>query len=165
MSVFDRVRRKGESQSKLETRYARLAKERERLQMEREVKAVERENWKLRHPRYVKTKETGERAGGRAIRFAGEVVKEGARSFGKTQRTLRTRRIRRPSGGGGFAGRMETPLGGTSLSESIARNDWSGGKTIMNTDFYGSGEQKDFFGNQQKELINSNGKKKNQQFF
>lgn len=159
-------KKKRESRGELESEYAKLAKEKERLELKKELREREREIRKLKHPHLEETGRTAKRAGGRILGFAGGLAKESVRSYSKTKHTLRTKRIR------GQPPRLRSrsfaqPTGDDiSLSGSIARADWSGGKNVMNTEFFGSDmghQEKDFFGTPKKEnLINQ--KKKNNYF-
>jgi len=164
MSIWKK-KKKRESYSALETEYAKLAKEKERLELKKEVKEREREISRLKHPTQTSAISRIKKAGSRTIGFAGELAHEGARSYGKIKTTLRRkgRTIRQMPRQRSF----QAPDGGDiSLSGAIARADWHGGRNVMNTQFFGSDTEqpdKDFFGQRKMDILVNN-KKKNKYF-
>ncbi len=171
MKWYKKKREKRESKGELESEYAKLAKERERLQLKQELKERQREISRLKHPYQEETRKGAKRVGGRLLRFAGGLAKEGVRSYGKTKTTLKRRRIsvRRTMPRRTFTAPEGQDI---SLSSAIARSDWAGGGNVMSTDFFGSElekSQKDFFGEKKidelvtprsNDLISSGSKKK-----
>lgn len=155
-------KKKRESIGEMESEYAKMGKEKERLLMKKELRESEREISRLKHPQQEEFRKGAKRAGSRIVRFAGGLAREGARSYGKTKRTLRTKRskIQRMQPKRSF---VQPDGGDISLSGAIARADWSGGSNIMNTQFFGSDmnhEEKDFFGSKQMENLTGSNKKK-----
>lgn len=152
MSIF---RKRKKSRGALETEYGRLGKEKEKLDQEREniiLKAELRKQRKevdrLKHPHQEEARRTAKRAGGRLLGFMGDLAREGSRSFAKTSRHMkRGRKVRVPRT---TQRSFSTPTGSDiSLSGAIAREDWSGEKNVMSTDFFGNEyekQEKDFFG-------------------
>ena len=164
MSWLKKKKKKRESRGELESEYAKLAKERERLQLKSELEERKREISRLKHPEAEKIRVGAKRTGGRIAKFTGEIIKEGARSYAKTRETLRRRRtrVRRITPKRSFV----SPDGqDISLSQSIARADWDAGQNIMTREFFGSEmrQDKDFFGEKKADLIGS--KKKKQNYF
>lgn len=164
MSFFNKER---ESTGALESKYAKLEKEKERLELRREVRAREKEIKRLSHPYQEEARGIAKGTGRRIAEFTGKIIKEDAiPSFRKTSRTLqRSRgRVRQPSGRRSFGQPQGTD---TSLSSGIASNTWAGEATVMDRDFFGSSQQKDLLGLQGgKDLLGSNPeKKKNQRYY
>jgi hypothetical protein len=165
MSFFNKER---ESTGALESKYAKLEKERERLQLRAEVRSREKEIKRLSHPYQEEARGVAKGTGKRIVGFAGKLIKEEAiPSFRKTSKTLKRSRgpVRQSSGRRSFVAPQGTDI---SLSGSIARDDWHGeGRTVMDRDFFGSSQQKDLLGLQSgKELIGGNSdKKKNQRYY
>lgn len=129
-------------------------------------------------------------AAGEVLGFGGQLAIQGAKSYGQTRSKLsRTRRrpratvrLRTYPVAAGF----ESPFGGSgvSLSGTIAHGDWSGGKNVMTTDFFGhpyEKEEKNYLGRAEEKAWNMDifgqsnqgnvdfygetKKKKNQKFF
>ncbi len=149
-----------------------IEQQKERLLKERELLLQKKEIFDLEHPKLRSTIGKGKRATSRLVTFAGEIAKEGIRAT----RSRRTKKGRRPS--------MAVPRSSQSfstdisLTKAIAMNDWSGGGSIMDRDFFGtdtgernllgdrdpevnigSGFQRDFFGDKKDlDLIGSTGK-------
>lgn len=166
MSFFNKER---ESTGALESKYAKLEKEKERLELRSQVRAREKEIKRLSHPYREESRERAKVTGGRIARFTGSLIKEGATSFAKTNRTLkRTGRSMRVRQSQPRRRSFGQPQGtDTSLSSGIASNTWAGEATVMDRDFFGSSQQKDLLGLQSgKDLIGSNPeKKKNQRYY
>jgi len=165
---------KKESQSELESKYAKLAKEQERLEIkqallerQKALRERQKEIKKLAHPYQEKIRQTTKTAGGRILGFTGRLIREGKASYDKTNRTMRRmgRQIRirqQPSMRKSFVAPQGNDI---SLSASIARNDWHT-KNIMDIDFFGNEQQKDLLGvRENKELIGGNTLKKEKKYY
>lgn len=168
MSIFSKRKRKdGIGMSEYSSTYAKLSKEKEELMRKKELREMEKENRRLKHPRQEGIRKGSKRAGGRLLAFTGGLAREATRSAAKTTLTMRRRKIKGPGvrarGSPSFTAPSGTDI---SLSGAIASEDWDGGKNVMNTDFFGSEykEQKDFFGTRDMEETNliGNKNKKNQ---
>ena len=164
MSVFDRFKRKRKSKSQLETRYGKLQKEKEELELEKEVKEKEREISRLKHPYRERMSKGTTRTGERISKFGGRFIKEGQRGYRELDYQMRRRR-RYPSNirlRSSFVSPDGTDI---SMSEGIARNEWSGERNIMNTDFFGNQQTKDLLGEGKQIGLIGNKEKKNTRYF
>ena len=95
-SFLKRVQKKKAIQKKSDT-VDKLKSEIEELKQQQKLRSLKREKHSLKHPYQKETVKSGKRASGRAGRFAGELVKASAKSYG----TIRSRAERsrgRPSG-------------------------------------------------------------------
>jgi len=166
MSIFDRFKKREESINSLQSKYSKTGKAIERQELQNALKEREKELSRLKHPQQQEAKKSITKAGSRIVDFAGGLAKEGARSYAKTSRTLKTKRLRALKSQPRRS--FVAPTGDDiSLSSSIARADWSGERNIMNTDFFGSGEMKDLMGEKEKKDINliSNTKKNEKKYY
>lgn len=167
MSFFKREK---ESPGALESKYAKLEKERERLQLRSEVRAREKEIKRLSHPHQEESIGIAKGTGGRISRFTAKIIKkEVIPSAKKTNNTFKTTgrsliRVKREQPG---RRSFMAPTGqDSSLSGAIARNDWHGeGRNLMDREFFGSTqvpqEKQDILGPRlDRELVSSNDSEK-----
>ena len=151
MSILSKFSKK-ESKASMESKYSKLAKEREHLIMKKELRDKKREISKLKHPYKEEVLKGASRAGGRIAAFGGELAKESVRGLNTFSRKARTRSRRIRSNVRATSPRRTfTSPNGTdiSLSQGIAYNDWHGDKNIMNTEFFGERDNRNYLGRQE----------------
>ena len=172
MSVFSDIKDSYENRS-AKRREKQLAKiEKQRLR-ERNKQTYQIEKYKLAHAkqttrdrkyealsekygRTFKAGKTIKSAGKEALGFAGSLAKEGSRSYGHMKsRMAKNRRIRQPTVRLRDNKSFVAPDGiDISLSGAIAHSDWTGGKNMMNTEFFGERDNRDFLGNMKEKQWN-----------
>jgi len=209
MSVFGNIKESFESRTstrrvkklkKLEKERTREEKKQSLVERKLEITGLKKETRERKNEamakKYGRTWDAGgtaKRAGIKTAKFVGELAHEGAKSYGTLRSTMEKKgrrgraTVRATSTNRSFV----APDGGDiSLSGAIAFGDWSGGKNVMNTEFFGEGEQRELMGDnrdllgdtkekqwnmdifgstnghkQNVDYLSGNGKKKNRKFF
>lgn len=169
----ERAKKRWEKEEKeyeiTEAKLKNIKREKERQMQKKELRERQKEIRQLKHPYQESTRGSLKRAGSRALGFGGELAREGVRSYRTfnrrirskkpSRRTMRSPQLRTTS-------QSFTSPGGEdlSLAGGITRNDWMGTRNIMNTDFFGTGEQRELLEKKEPIEFMSN-KKKPKQYY
>lgn len=122
---------------------------------------VRKRQRKLEHPHLA----SAERAGSRLLKAGYKLAREGARSYAKTTRTMKRQRPRVRLTASRRVSFVQPRGQDISLSGAIARADWSGGRNIMNTEFFGEREDRNLLGDRNKEINLTSTNKKGVRYF